>query len=156
MYRPPREAGKAGAGVSADGYDGAEKFFDQVKTIAGELHIPGIPTGASETAAAKAAVDAYMTARNGVAPGNDAFFQQAHVRDGLPQVDLKADALGDGSPLADIGKAVSELMSNMGDMVNQMVQGPMGILGSILSFLYKLFTDIAGTIGQALSETARA
>jgi len=96
-----------------------------------------------------------MAARNGLVSSNDAFFHQGKVPGEFPSVDLKAD-VPTGSPLADIGKAMGDLMSNMGDMVNQIVQGPMGMLGSILSFLMKLFTEVASSIGQALSEAAQA
>jgi hypothetical protein len=159
MYRPPRAAGRSGPGVSADGYDGAEKFFDQVKTIAGELKLPGLPTGAQESAAAKAAVDAYMSARNGITgPADAAIGGQGRMPNDFPQVDLKGDVakVGDVSPLSEIGKAVSELMANMGDMLNQMIASPMGFLSNLLGFLCKMFSEMAEGIGQALSEAAHA
>jgi hypothetical protein len=155
MYRPPAASSRSGPGISKEGYEGAESFFEQAKHLAGELHIPGVPGGSSEVASAKAAVDAYMAARNGMAGPTDTYFQHGRVPGEFPQVDLKAD-VATGSPLGDIGKAVGDLMSHMGDMVNQLVQGPMGMLGSILSFLMKLFTEVASSIGQALSETAQA
>lgn len=159
MYRPPAASGgRGGPGISADGYAGAESFFEQVKTVAGELKLAGLPTGAQESAAAKAAVDAYMSARNGFTSVNDAFFHEGKVPGEFPQVDLKGDAIGikDASPLGDIGKAVTELMSHMGDMLNQLISAPTGILGSIIGFLFKLFTEIAEGIGTALSEAAQA
>ena len=159
MYRAPKAAGRSGGfGVSGDGYDGAESFFEQVKNIAGDLKIPGMPTGASESAAAKAAVDAYMSARNGIVSPNDAFFHEGRVPNDFPKVDLKADmskGLGDAN-FADIGKAVTDLMSHMGDMLNQLVSSPMSVLGSLLGFLFKMFTEIAEGVGQALSEAAQA
>jgi len=155
MYRPPAASSRSGPGISKDGYDGAESFFEQAKTVAGDLKIPGMPGGSSEAASAKAAVDAYMAARNGMGSAPDTYFQHGRVPGDFPQVDLKAD-VATGSPLADIGKAVGDLMSHMGDMVNQLVQGPMGILGSVMSFLMKLFTEMASSVGQALSETAQA
>ena len=157
MYRPPSAGGgRSGPGVSADGCDGAQTLFGQAKGLAGELGLAG---GADQAAQAKAAVDAYMVARDGVSPGAEALAHNGQVPNEFPQIDLKGDGTGirDGSsPLSEIGKAVSELMSQMGDMLNQMFSGPMGVLGSILGFLFKLFSEIAGSIGQALSEIANA
>lgn len=161
MYRAPAaRASRGGMGVSGDGYDGAESFFEQTKTVAGELKLPGLPTDAAQSAAAKAAVDAYMSARNGLVSSNEAFFHQGNVPGEFPAVDLKADSVGhvggDASPMSEIGKAVTDLMSHMGDMLNQLVTGPMGMLGSLLQFLAKVFTEMAEGIGTAVSEAAQA
>jgi hypothetical protein len=160
MYRSPTSTARSGPGISADGYNGAESFFEQVTRIGYELKIPGMPTPVEQAAAAKSAVDAYMSAKNGLVSSNEAFFQEGKVPGDFPQVDIKADVstgLNDASsPLTDVGKAVTDLMSHMGDMLNQMISAPMGILGAFLGFLVKLFTDIAEGIGQALSEAAQA
>lgn len=148
MYRPPAASSRSGPGVSGDGYDGAESFFEQSKTVAGELNLTP-----SESASAKAAADAYLAARNGNVTPDQAFFQQGKVPAEFPQDMHITDAK---SPMGDLGKAVGDMMQNMGDMLNQIVQGPMGILGSVLSFLMKLFTEVAKGIGEAISEAAQA
>ncbi len=161
FYRGSGGGGKSGPGVSGDGYDGAESLFEQAKTVAGELKLPFMPTEAQEAAAAKAAVDAYMSCRDGLVSANDAFFHQGNCPNEFPQVEINQNAgaeigLKDGASPMDIGKAVTEMMSNMGDMLNQMVSNPMGVLSSILQFLFKLFTEVATGIGEAISEAARA
>lgn len=159
FYRQSNGAGKSGPGISGDGYDGAESFFEQAKTVAGELKLPFIPTDAEESAAAKAAVDAYMGARNGNMSPTEAFFHNGEVPNEFPQVELSGEADGgitDSNPLQNIGKAFAELMNNMGDMFAHMLESPLGFLGSLLGFLVKLFTEIAGAISETMQEVARA
>jgi len=73
-----------------------------------------------------------MAARNGMGSAPDTYFQHGRVPGDFPQVDLKAD-VATGSPLADIGKAVGDLMSHMGDMSTSLCRAD-GILGSVMSF----------------------
>lgn len=142
LYRPSSGAAKSGLGVSNDGYEGANTLFEQAKSVLGDIGSPFVPSNAAEASAGKAAADAYLASRNGTVPQE------------FPSVTL--DESGASGPM-DIGKALSEMMTNMGDMLNQVLTaGPMGILSQLMSFLFKLFTNIASGIGQALTETARA
>jgi hypothetical protein len=141
--------------VSEAGFEGAGTLFKQVTTIAGDMGIGCIPSVAEQSASARSAVDAYMSAKNGVAPGTEAF-QNGQMPNDFPKVDLKAEAGLDSSKMAELGKAVSELMTQMGDMFNQMVSGPMGIIGNLLNFLLKVFSEIVEGVGQALAEAANA
>jgi hypothetical protein len=89
---------------------------------------------------------------------NEAFFHEGRVPNDFPQVDLKSDmskGMGDAH-FGDIGKAVTDLMSHMGDMLNQLVSSPMSFLSSLMGILFKMFTEIAEGVGQALSEAAQA
>jgi hypothetical protein len=57
----------------------------------------------------------------------------------LHQVD--ANSISDGG--LDMGKAVGEIFSKMGEMLTSaMSSGPMGILGSIFQFLFAIFSQI--------------
>lgn len=142
--------GRSGPGVSEAGFEGAQTLFEQTKGVLGDMGCGFIPTNAEEAASAKAAADAYMSCRNGVSP-TDALAQQTCPRE-FPDVQLGDAASG---PM-DLGKAIGDLCSNMGDMLNQVMTSPMGMLGSFLSFLFKLFTEIASGIGEAIAEAARA
>ena len=146
--------GGGGKGVSSDGYDGAESFFEQLKTVANELKLPFMPSGAAESAAAKAAVDAYMTARNGTLSPAEAFFYQGESPGEFPELEITQP--GTDSPIGDIGKALNDFMANMGDMLNELLTSPVGLLGSFLNFLFKLFTTVVQGISQVVQETARA
>jgi hypothetical protein len=165
FYRASSGAGPAGKGVSADGYDGAESFFEQLNTVAGELGIPGFPTAAQQSLAGKVAVDAYMTARNGTLTPDQAFFYEGKVPADFPKVnfnnvDLKVDSsvpkLDLGTDTQALNNALSDFGSNFADVLKQGLSSPMGMIGQILGFLFKLFTDVISQIGEALAETARA
>jgi hypothetical protein len=68
-----------------------------------------------------------------------------------------AAGVGDAaSPLGNIGKAFTDIVSKMGDMIGSMLQGPMGLLGGLLNFFLTVFSEILSTIGTFLEETARA
>ncbi len=57
----------------------------------------------------------------------------------------------------DMGKAVGEMFSKMGEMLTAAISsGPMGILGSIFQFLMAIFSEIINGMSQVLQETARA
>ncbi len=153
LYRPSSGPSKAGAGISNDGYEGANTLFEQAKGVLGDMGCPFIPSNGQEAAAAKAAADAYMSCRNGAVPSDGAFIQDSQCPKDFPK--MAVDGTGAGS--MDIGKALSEMMGNMGDMLNQVMSaGPMGILSQLMSFLLKMFSEIASGIGQAITETARA
>ncbi|MBX9570033.1 MAG: hypothetical protein K2X77_14130 [Candidatus Obscuribacterales bacterium] len=71
----------------------------------------------------------------------------------LHQVD--ANSISDGG--LDMGKAVGEIFSKMGEMLTSaMSSGPMGILGSIFQFLFAIFSQIIDGLSQVIQETARA
>ncbi len=126
-------AAQRGSGVSSEGYDGAHTLFDKVNAIAKEMHL--VPTVGREAAeaASKSAVEAFQAARDGIVNPHDAFFgkEAAAVPKEFPKVEFT------------------------GDMVSQIVQGPMGMLGSVLGFLTKLFTEVATNIGEAIGDTAQ-
>jgi hypothetical protein len=63
--------------------------------------------------------------------------------------------LGD-SPLSNIGKAFTDVMSKMGDMLGAALQGPMGILGGLLNFMLTIFSQIISSVGQIMEQTAQA
>lgn len=158
FYRPSSGAGPAGKGVSEDGFEGAQTLFEQVKNVLGDIGCGLIPSNATELASAHAAAQAYMAARNGLVSPEQALLGQGP--NDLPQVQLSGDAAHldasmDGAPM-DIGKAISDLMGNMGDVLNQAISNPIGFVGQLLGFLFKMFTDIAANLGEALSEAARA
>jgi hypothetical protein len=154
-------AAQRGSGVSSEGYDGAHTLFDKVNAIAKEMHL--VPTVGREAAeaASKSAVEAFQAARDGIVNPHDAFFgkEAAAVPKEFPKVEFTgindAKPAGADGALGHVGKAINELMSNMGDMVSQIVQGPMGMLGSVLGFLTKLFTEVATNIGEAIGDTAQ-
>lgn len=153
FYRPSSAAGPAGKGVSEDGFEGAQTLFEQVKGVLGDAGCAFIPSNAEELASAKAAGEAYLAARAGAVSPEQALLGQGPQGD-LPQVQLGGDGASGSSP--DIGKAISDLMANMGDVLNSAISNPVGFIGQLLGFLFKMFTDIAANIGEALSEAARA
>lgn len=162
----------SGAGVSSDGYDGAQGFFKNVKALAGELHLlPAFDPNVS----AKAAADAFLACKNGVVSPQDAFFHEGKVPNDFPQLNLdhaaqppmvRTDAgqlqngtksfskLGDS--LSQTGHGIDQLMSNMSQMMQSVFSGPAGIIGSMIGFLSELFTSIAKAVGEAITEFARA
>lgn len=153
FYRSSTSPGASGPGVTEAGAEGAQLLFEQVKGIVSGMGCTFIPTAADELASAKAAGDAYLSARNGhVAPDQSILGQGSD----LPQMQLGDGAVTGMEGCTDIGKAISDLVSKMGDVLNQAITSPVGFLGQLLGFLFKLFTDIAGNISQVLSETARA
>jgi hypothetical protein len=158
MYRPRVSSfgGGGGRGVSSEGADGGQLLFGQTQKIAGEAGLIAMPTAADQSATAKAAVDAYMSARNGTPAGADALGQQTKIPGDFPEIDVKGDGLKDLNSPVDIGRAVNELMSQMGDMINQMFSAPMSAIGSLIGFLFKLFTEIFEGLGQALADMANA
>ena len=85
-------------------------------------------------------------------PGTESAYFQPVQGSGVDSVGKISDA----SPLTDIGKAVTDIMSKMTDMIGAMAQGPMGLLGGLLNFLLTIFTEILSAIGTAMAETARA
>lgn len=162
LYRQSSGPRGSGPGISGEGYDGAESFFEQVKNIADGLNLPFYPGQAEQSAAAKAAVDAYMTARNGGLSPSEALFHQGQVPSDFPKVDLTVD----GSSVSDLNSssleapnlesAVSEFFSKVGDALGQLGGMPLGILGSLIGFFVKLFTEAIGQIASVITETARA
>lgn len=163
FYRASSGAGPAGKGVSADGYDGAESFFEQLNTVAGDLGLPGFPTAAQQSLAGKAAVDAYMTARNGTLTPDQAFFYEGKVPQDFPKVDLNVDSVpkldlngGIGTDTQALNSALSDLTSNFADVLKEGLSSPFGMLGQLLGFLFKLFTEVIMQVSEALAETARA
>ena len=156
FYRQSSGGGGGGGAVSEAGGKGALALFGEVKTAATDIQTTLFPSHAEEQAAAKAAADAYATARTGPA-GHEAALQ------GNGQLDIPDLQFGDGAAGAttdmgsmDIGKAVSDMVSGMGDFLNQAINSPMGLLGSILNFLFKLFTEIATSTVEMLNEIAKA
>lgn len=164
FYRASSGAGPASKGVSADGYDGAESFFEQLNTVAGELKIPGFPSAAQQSLAAKTAVDAYMTARNGTISPTEAFFNQGKLPADFPEMDLSVDSapqleLSANVPGADsqtINNAISELSNSFADVLKTGLSSPMGLIGQLLGVLFKFFTEVITQISQSLAEIARA
>lgn len=152
LYRQSSGPKSSGLGVSGDGYDGAESFFEQTKTLAGELNLPFVPNAAEESAAAKAAVDAYMGARNGHLSPTDAFFNHGKVEPTLPDVDIETETHSD----LNIGNNVEQFIDKLGEVLTEAISSPLGFLSSILNFLFKLLTEVATGITQVVMETARA
>lgn len=69
----------------------------------------------------------------------------------------QADASGLSEGGLDVGKAVGEIFSKIGEMLTSaMSAGPMGILGGIFQFLMAIFSQIIDGLSQAIQETARA
>lgn len=154
FYRPSTGGGKSGPGISNDGYEGANTLFEQAKGVLGDMGCPFIPSNAQEAASAKAAADAYMACRNGTVPSEQAFLHESQCPKDFPDVAL--DGTGTAGP-TDIGKALGDMMHNMGDMLNQvMTAGPGGILSQLMTFLFKVFTEMASGISQAIMESANA
>lgn len=154
FYRPSSAAGPAGKGVSEDGFEGAQTLFEQLKGVAGDMGCAFIPSNAQEFASAKAAAQSYLAARNGLVTPEQALLGENPQ--GLPDVQVGTDGASLDANSMDIGKAISDLVSNMGDVLNQAISNPIGFIGQLLGFLFKMFTDIAANIGEALSEAARA
>jgi len=69
-----------------------------------------------------------------------------------------ADSIGKlaDSPLSNVGKAFTDIMSKMGDMLGAAVQGPMGLLGGLLNFLLTVFSQIISSVGQIMEQTAQS
>lgn len=84
------------------------------------------------------------------APGVESFNVQT------PGADASAGLSDASSPFANIGKAFTDVMSKMGDMLGGMAQGPMGLLGGLLNFFLTVFSEILSNIGQAIEETVKA
>lgn len=74
----------------------------------------------------------------------------------LPEIDLGAEAGGKLETPADFGQAIQDLLSNMGDALNQMVNSPMGFFGALFNFLLQVFSEIAESIVEFLSQFAKA
>lgn len=155
FYRQSNGTGGGGAGVSEAGSKGAATLFGGASAALEGGKIPFAPTPADEAAAAKALVEAY----GGSAPASDAALSahDALAHDaGLNQFpDLEFSSDISGKPV-DFTQALNELFSNMGDMINQFAASPMGFVGSLLNFLFKLFTEVATGVCEFLSELARA
>lgn len=86
-------------------------------------------------------------------PGAESAYFQPGQGAGVESVANVTDA---ASPAGDIGKAITDIMSKMTDMIGAIAQGPMGFLGSLLNFFLTIFSEILSSIGQAMAETARA
>ncbi|MBX9687905.1 MAG: hypothetical protein K2X27_14460 [Candidatus Obscuribacterales bacterium] len=151
FYKQSNGMKAAGAGISEAGYEGASTLFEQAKGALGDAKCPFMPSNAEEAASAKAAADAYLSCRNGQVGADAAFNQQGAVD--VPDLQISSDASVSGF---DLGKMLNDFVGNMGDMLNQVVSGPLGIIGSLVSFLVKLFSDMAGSLADFLAETARA
>lgn len=164
FYRQSNGPGAGGAGVSEAGSKGAAALFGGAATAFEGGSLPFF-AGADNSASAKALVDVYVQGVS--APGTlcpqDAAPKQ--ILEGLP--DLEFGSAG-GAPaagtdlhlsdpaFADLGKAVNEIVAGMADVLNQMSSSPMGFLSSVLNFLFQLFSQIARSITEILSEIARA
>lgn len=164
FYNQSTGGGRAGAGVSSEGYEGASQFFKGLKTIACQLNLPFLPTGEEMHAAGKASAEAYLNARNGFS-ATDSFSQTGKMPHEFPRMEIsghnvamdKTSGLGGAkSELSDLGQGLTDMLSKMGDVLNQVVTGPLGILSSLINFLFKVFSDISSTIVQALNDAARA
>lgn len=128
------DSGAAGSAVAAPG-GGAESLGMQAGPGTIEtLQAPGI-----EQATAMA---------NGAPAGLEGSY--------FKPMDASVNVGDAASPLGDIGKTFTEIMSKMGDMLGSMMQGPMGLLGGLLNFFLNVFSQILSTLGQFFEETARA
>lgn len=125
------------------------------------LHAPGIDQATAmssapgidqATAISSAPGIDQATAMSG-APGIDSTGSYFKPMQGAEAATNISDA---SSPTGDIGKAVTDIMSKMGDMIGSMLQGPMGFLGGLLNFFLNIFSQILSTIGHVMEETARA
>ncbi len=158
FYRQSNGPGGIGQGVSGDGYDGAESLFEQIKTLADELNMPFVPNGSEQAASAKAAVDAYMTARNGTLSPVEAFFHEGKVPNEFPQVGVSGCSQMGGAELDGdkIQNFASEFLNQFDGLLKELSGNPLVFFASILGFLLKLFTEVANHIGRALQEMLRA
>jgi hypothetical protein len=120
-------------------------------------------TGGAESMGMNSAMQAPGTIETLQAPG----MEQATAMANAPTAGVEGGSyfkamdgganLGDAaSPLGNIGKAFTDIMSKMGDMLGSMMQGPMGLLGGLLNFFLTVFSEILSTLGTFLEETARA
>lgn len=64
--------------------------------------------------------------------------------------------LSDSVQFEQIGKAATDVLSKMQDMLGSLFQGPMGFFAGLFKFLLTIFTEILSGIGRILQETARA
>lgn len=146
--------GGGGAGVSEAGGKGALALFGEVKAAMTDSNTPFLPSKADEAAAAKAAADAYAGVKNPLAAPKDAMMQ-ANADLDIPDLDL-GDGKSDMANTGDIGKAINDMVAGMGDLLNQAFSSPIGFIGSLINFLFKMFTELASTALDMLNEIARA
>ncbi len=149
FYRQSSSLGGGGAGVSEAGGKGALALFGEIKSAVCDTQPGFLPTHAEEAASAKAAADAYAAARTGAAP-------DATMAGGAEKLEIPELKLGEQAAPTDIGKAVQDMVSSMGEVLNQAFTSPLGFLSSLLSFLLKAFSEIVSNVLEMLNEFARA
>lgn len=148
FYRQSNSMGGGGAGVSEAGGKGALALFGEIKSAVCDTQPAFLPTHAEEAAAAKAAADAYTTAKTGFSP-----LDSVGTNSELEIPDLK---LSEQAAPGDLGKAIQDMISSMGEVLNQAFANPIGFISSLLSFLLKAFSEIVTSTLEMLNEFARA
>jgi hypothetical protein len=133
--------------------------FKNLKNLAGELHLfPEFDMHASGRAAAAA----FMDAQSGAVSAEEALFHHGNVPQEFPQVDLEQTAQAAAakpdlaSSLLESGHGVDQLLSNLGQFMQNAFSGPAGIIGSLIGFIFQVFSSIAEGVCHALAELARA
>ena len=148
-----------GPGASNEGYEGAHGLFKNLKGIAAELNLlPEFDMSGS----AKAAAEAFLDCTNGTVASSDALFHHGQLKE-FPRLNIQADVpaatdavSNTSSPLTETGQSMHQFFSNLGPMFENMFSGPAGMLGSLLSFLFEIFSTIATAISNVLTELSRA